>query len=97
MTARITAPTRRLSTGYAHLVGFGDRNSSTLLKRKHLRNAFWSDAIQPMSQVVEWLGSPATIQALEAIFWENLDSRFSDDSAAAIDRLSHLQRSFAEK
>jgi len=85
----------RVGTGYAHVVRFIDWNSSSLLKRKHLTNSFWSDARQQMSQVVEWLVSPATVHALEAVFSEKPSSSFSDDLATAIDRLSNLQRALA--
>ncbi|SRR6266568_230766 len=85
----------RLGTGYAHIVRFIDWNSSSLLKRKHLTNSFWSEANQQMSQVVDWFANPTTIRALEAVFSENPGSSFSDDLATAIDRLSNLHRALA--
>jgi len=85
----------KVGTGYAHLVGFIDWNSATLLKRRHLSNSFWSDARQQMAQVVAWLASPATVRTLETIFSDNPSSGFSDDLASAIDRLANLQRTLA--
>lgn len=85
----------RVSTAYANVVSYIDWNTASLLKRRHLTNSFWSDADQQMSQVVDWLASPATIRALEAVFSENPSSSFSDDLAGAIDRLSNLQSALA--
>ena len=82
----------RLGTGYAHLVAFIDWNATTLLKRKHLTNLFWSDAGEQMTQAVQWLTSRETVRSLEQIFAEDPNGIFSGALAATIDRLTELQR-----
>ncbi len=87
----------KMRTAYDHLAQYVDCNSARLLKRRHLANSFWSDAEPQMTQVIDWLTSPRTIERLETLFAENPDASFSDALAAAIDRLSTLQRSLNAK
>jgi hypothetical protein len=87
-----TWETCRLATGYSHLIGFIDSNSRTLLKRKHLDNAFWSDAAAQMSEVVDWLANQETVRSLEQIFAEDPSSSFANALASAIDRLTAFQQ-----
>ncbi len=82
----------RLITGYGHLVHFINDNSATLLKRRHLWNAFWSEAEDQMRQIIDWLSSSQTLKTLEGIFAEKPDSNYSDALAIAADRLSMFQR-----
>jgi len=78
--------------GYAHLVHFIDWNLATIIKRRHLRNSFWSDAPKQMMQVVDWLLNSSTAQELEDIFTAQSGSDFSSEVAMAFDRVSALQR-----
>lgn len=69
----------RHASGFAHLRG---------LIEDGLSNAFWSEALPQMGQVVAWLANPQTEANLQRIFDQNVEADFAEPLARAIDQLS---------
>lgn len=74
--------------GLRKLAGFATDAAATIARRDHLPHAFWSDSVDQMRQVIDWLLEPATRHTLEEAFFADP----SQEMSTAVDWLDWLAR-----